>query len=214
MSDRPPELRLNNASTVCHIVWRPDLVEAVMINELRSHFNQREHLYNDELGLDLFAVNRADEPFISEVGDFHPEDIGRRPSIIFADTDIDIRTNTIGARVDGARVDGISRFMYQVLAGNTIYCIHSRRQSSRLLAWEVFCFLGANHESMRRSFKLDRLRVGGVGKSGPLEENQESWVTPVGLKYIWSQTFVQRELAPLTKRINFTSQDDVFGITA
>jgi hypothetical protein len=208
----PSELRLDNASSLVHIAWRPDLIEAVLINEVRSHFLARSHLYNVELGLDLFSEGRPDDPVVLDVGQFNPEDIGRRPSIVFEEVDSTEETKTIGGKQNSARTDGVKVTSTLCGGGNTIYCIHSTRGASRELGWEVRSFLTANRQRMAEYFRLLRLRVATIGKSGVLEENRESWVTTVSIRYWWWDEFAHRELAPLTKRFNMSTTDDTSGL--
>jgi hypothetical protein len=120
-----------------------------------------------------------------------------------------VRKNKILLRnqeVAGVALDGSMRFTVQQVGSHTVFCLANRPEEAEILADEVWMELEHFSPILRRKWPtLPAIEVVETGPVSILKEHQQTFLVPITVGWVLSQSWILTPQAPLLREV-FTQE--------
>jgi len=151
---------------------------------------------------------------------YSPTDAGQDPAIIVArDTVQQKEQMSLGSRYQtpttllGGGVNtslaatmGQHQEVNQIVGWHNIYCISSEGPACEVLGIEIYHWLVGFQTVIRRDLGLDSFRVGQLGRTKKMKENDKKWIIPFNCSYSYTRAIILSQDKPLLKGITISKE--------
>lgn len=168
-------------------------MDEVALKWMRYHFGDASRIVDPQLTGKVWRDEDATPILIKSLAEFDQEAANGRPAVLIemADQMPDTTRSIDHRRVGGCGTgNGVYAYGQLWVGSHTFHCVGGREGEAKSLAFEVYKDLLGFSRVVGPALCLVRLEVMGVGRRRKLEEFQETWAYPVGLRYAYWQSWV------------------------
>lgn len=157
---------------------------------------------------------------------YSPTDANQNPAIIIARDQVQQKEPmSIGSRYQvpqtllGGKTNtslaatlGQQQEVNQLVGSHNIYCISSEGSACEILGIEIYHWIVSFQTVIRRDLGLDSFRVGQLGRTKKMKENDSKWITPFNCSYSYTRAIILNQEAPLLKGFTISKNINESGL--
>ena len=171
-------------STLCDRGWQPQLLTGMLINFLRDQWAAADNIFNPDLRQSTWTENPDSGILIEAVTRYTPETAGKRPAVLVKRNRVQVASQGIGGRQQGAVPTTLERGAFvgyaSIMTGShTVFCVNWSGAAAELLSTEVLHQVLEFAPPIRAKLRLHQLDVLELGAVHRVEEGPESYVVPI-----------------------------------
>jgi hypothetical protein len=202
----PPQVVVDNVSSVCSLGMRPHLMTGFLRQHLIAHFSQPDQIEHPNLREYLWRAEiERSKILIESLTQWKPENAGTRPAILIRRNAWQNQRMGIGDYLQGATViEGHDRYSTLMQGSHTIFCLTTTPGECETLAAEVYRELLQFGPVIRETLSLMRFVLTEVGQMKPVLEAREHYATPVTVSYAHTEDWIIRRHAPVLDHIELS----------
>lgn len=202
-----PENRLDQPSALCSLGLSPHRISGIMLQLLRTHFSDANHIQDVALRKKLVDHgawrNAASSRILIETSSkWKPDAAETRPAVIVHRRDVRGDNLYVGEQSGTDSMTGQRDFTGYWSGMVTVGCFSADAGEADVLAWEVAQYLRRFCPLFVENFSLHRCQIKRVGEYQKLkfEANERAGV-PVDLVYAFEDNWSVTPDAPILKRV-------------
>jgi hypothetical protein len=207
-----PEIRIERQSALCSYGHSQIVLSGGIRQVLMQHFADSDQIILPTVRafLEREGVWSADETtgiVIEALSRWRPELTEARPAIIIKEGEWQWKREGIGDFLGAEYQDGTHHYAGYWSGTHTMFALGNESAETQLLASEIAKTLLWYQSTIAEAFDLDRFIVVSIGALAALKESRETFVVPVNVAYVLTESWYTRPDAPRLKRIQFKASE-------
>ncbi len=207
-----PEDRIKRKSALDSYGHSPLILTGGLRQTLMQHFADPDQIILPSVRefLEREGAWSAEETtgiVIEALSRWRPELTEGRPAIIIKEGEWQWKREGIGDSLGEEWQDGTAHFAGFWSGTHTMFALGNEGAETQLLASEIAKTLLWYQATIAKAFCLDRFVVVSLGALAALKESRETFVVPINVAYVLTESWYTRLDAPRLKRIVFRASD-------